>query len=126
LNSAFILTNNSTSLSIIRNSVVFPVGDISLGTPYLVAGYFDGTNVYTGINGVYNSYSSSGNFTIAGTGLGISNYINEPARHSTDYGELIVYKTVPTEEQRTKIEGQLAWKWGLAAALPLGHPYSAI
>jgi hypothetical protein len=126
LNTAFILTGDSTSLSIIRNSVVFPVGAITLGVPYLVAGYFDGTNLYVGLNGVYTSYSSTGNFTIVSSGLGISNYINSTARHSTDYGELIVYTTAPTEDQRTKIEGQLAWKWGLAAALPLGHPYSAM
>jgi hypothetical protein len=49
-----------------------------------------------------------------------------------DYGatdgifyEIIVYNTVLEEAGRQKIEGYLAWKWGLNATLPNNHPYFA-
>jgi hypothetical protein len=37
--------------------------------------------------------------------------------------EVIVYSTTPSDQQRQQIEGYLAWKWGLVANLPAGHPY---
>ena len=40
-----------------------------------------------------------------------------------DIGELILLTTVPSEADRQKLEGYLAWKWGLEANLPSGHPY---
>ncbi|MES2982481.1 MAG: C25 family cysteine peptidase [Verrucomicrobiota bacterium] len=38
-------------------------------------------------------------------------------------GEIIALKYVPSTENRQKIEGYLAHKWGLAASLPAGHSY---
>ena len=38
-------------------------------------------------------------------------------------GELITYPSVLSTTDRQKIEGYLAWKWGLQASLPAGHPY---
>jgi hypothetical protein len=38
------------------------------------------------------------------------------------FGECILCEDVTTTT-RQKIEGYLAWKWGLAANLPGGHPY---
>jgi hypothetical protein len=37
--------------------------------------------------------------------------------------EFIVLTSAPTTDERQKIEGYLAWKWGLEASLPSGHPY---
>ena len=38
-------------------------------------------------------------------------------------GELITYPSVLSTTDRQKIEGYLAWKWGLQGSLPAGHPY---
>jgi hypothetical protein len=38
-------------------------------------------------------------------------------------GEVITYPTALTTLDRQKVEGYLAWKWGLQANLPVGHPY---
>jgi hypothetical protein len=38
-------------------------------------------------------------------------------------GEVITYPSVLSDTNRQKIEGYLAWKWGLQASLPIGHPY---
>jgi hypothetical protein len=37
--------------------------------------------------------------------------------------EIVYYNTTLTTIQRQKVEGYLAWKWGLQASLPSGHPY---
>ena len=37
--------------------------------------------------------------------------------------EFIMYNTFLTTAQRQQVEGYLAWKWGLVASLPSGHPY---
>jgi hypothetical protein len=40
-------------------------------------------------------------------------------------GEVIVLSYRPTTTERQKIEGYLAWRWGLEAELPVGHPYES-
>lgn len=40
-------------------------------------------------------------------------------------GEVITYPSVLSDTDRQKIEGYLAWKWGLQASLPAGHPYKS-
>jgi len=39
--------------------------------------------------------------------------------------ELILYNAYLDTTQRQKVEGYLAWKWGLQASLPGGHPYAS-
>lgn len=45
------------------------------------------------------------------------------AYHSNDINEMLVYVTSLSTAQRQNVEGYLAWKWGLVASLPDGHPY---
>jgi len=42
-----------------------------------------------------------------------------------DIGELIVTTNSPDATDRQKLEGYLAWKWGLQASLPSDHPYKS-
>ena len=37
--------------------------------------------------------------------------------------EFMIFRTALTTTQRQKVEGYLAWKWGLQASLPSSHPY---
>lgn len=37
--------------------------------------------------------------------------------------EIVIYKSVLPQEQIQKVEGYLAWKWGLSKELPNYHPY---
>jgi hypothetical protein len=39
--------------------------------------------------------------------------------------EVVLYTRVLTTNERQRIEGYLAWKWGLQASLPGSHPYSS-
>jgi hypothetical protein len=40
-----------------------------------------------------------------------------------DLGELVFLSGNPTQDTIDRMEGYLAWKWGLDANLPAGHPY---
>lgn len=37
--------------------------------------------------------------------------------------EVVIVQSVLSTTDRQKVEGYLAWKWGLEANLPVGHPY---
>lgn len=41
----------------------------------------------------------------------------------TKLSEIVLTHSTMTNEDRQKLEGYLAWKWGLEANLPAGHPY---
>jgi len=41
-------------------------------------------------------------------------------------GELIIIPSELSDSDRQRVEGYLAWKWGLQANLPVGHPYETI
>jgi hypothetical protein len=38
-------------------------------------------------------------------------------------GEIVIFSNVLSQTYRQKIEGYLAWKWGIQTNLPPGHPY---
>lgn len=42
------------------------------------------------------------------------------------FHEILVYNTALTTIQREKVEGYLAWKWGVQSYLPSNHPYKSI
>ena len=58
-----------------------------------------------------------------GTAIYIGTRADSVTTLTASVAELIVYSTTPTDIQRQTIEGYLAWKWGLVASLPAGHPY---
>jgi len=74
------------------------------------------------------SDSSSGTLTgvyygDTGTAIYIGTRADSATTLTASVSEVIVYSTTPTAPQRQQIEGYLAWKWGLVASLPAGHPY---
>jgi hypothetical protein len=80
--------------------------------------YINGT-LQTPISGSapanFTPYDDSTNFNIASarSGTSFTGYICE----------VLVYNVYLSAGQRQLIEGFLAWKWGLQASLPPGHPY---
>ena len=41
-------------------------------------------------------------------------------------GEMLVYNSQLGTTDRQNVEGYLAWKWGIQASLPGGHPYASV
>lgn len=87
----------------------------------------DGTGVTDYINGDENvntssqtlADSSSVNINVGNTmhNLSSANYFDGRL------GEVILITGVVSTSTRQKLEGYLAWKWGLEGNLPSGHPY---
>ena len=61
----------------------------------------------------------SGELTIGAGIAGADRWLNG------DLAELIITRTAPTTDERQRIEGYPAHKWGLAASLPSTHPYKS-
>jgi len=40
-------------------------------------------------------------------------------------GEILVFDSALSDANRQKVEGYLAWKWGMEGDLPTGHPYKS-
>jgi hypothetical protein len=96
-------------------SSIFPVGDFNLL-------FRDGTEITT-------NRTSAGALPtdIDNTGLNIFIGGNADGSATQDFtgliAEVILVNSVLSDSDRQTIEGYLAWKWGLEANLPIGHPY---
>jgi len=94
---------------------------------YSITGSNDGTYTQWNNGTLGNSITSTARtntgqgFSVGGewTGSAWNTYTN-----SGTINEVVVYNRLLTTGQRQQVEGYLAWKWGLQASLPSGHPYS--
>jgi len=98
---------------------------IAQNTPFQAVSKYDGTNGFIWKDGVSGgSSASSGTFAI--TKYSIGNQANPTGEYwNGAIGEVLIYNVSLTDTQRQKIEGYLAWKWGLQGSLPAGHPYKS-
>jgi hypothetical protein len=82
---------------------------------------YTSTNGYVWLNGTLNFTVTSSAFTRLGCSFGKrgGNYMNGY------YYEIIYYNSAIGITDQRKIEGYLAWKWGLQSKLPFGHPYKS-
>lgn len=78
-------------------------------------------------DGLTTTYSTSGGDLVAATngfsvgslrGTLVSSFYT-----NMSVAEIVVFYSTITTEVRQKLEGYLAWKWGLQSKLPAGHPY---
>ncbi|NNJ44219.1 MAG: S8 family serine peptidase, partial [Akkermansiaceae bacterium] len=90
--------------------------------PVMFAAYYDGLNGVSSVNGgaltKTVNVADGATFTINEIQVGRDN--NTPKNYQ---GEMVVLNTSDLTTIQ-KIEGYLAWKWGMQAKLPAAHPYS--
>jgi hypothetical protein len=120
--------NQPGGLIVERNQVIAPttnpiISDVPFFTTIAISGtsvlgYINGTNSLTGT-------TTSTNFTYAQYQIGGYTGGQIGIEWHGHIGEIIVYNAALTTAQRQQIEGYLAWKWGLQASLPVGHPYKS-
>ena len=98
---------------------------IATNTPFQVVSKYDGTNGF-----IWEDGTSGGSSASSGT-FGITKYgIGNQANPTTEYwigsiGEVLIYNVALSDTDRQRIEGYLAWKWGLTSGLPADHPYKS-
>jgi hypothetical protein len=83
------------------------------GTSSGLIPYFNGTTM-----------SAKNGTTISQSDLTIGARFSKDGYFWNGYlAEIIIYNSVLSTSDRQKIEGYLAWKWGLQTSLPVAHPY---
>lgn len=108
-------------------NIVSPAGTISANQTTLVENVYSSPTLTAYVNGT--SVASSSSLGTRNNPSGITviggNLEGNQALKGT-MCEFLVYSSGLTITQRQKIEGYLAWKWGLQTSLPIGHPYRSI
>ena len=82
-------------------------------------GFFNG-NVIAGETITNIPPSFGGRFSLF---VGFGEFANPPRHANAEIFETVVVSAVLSTADRQKVEGYLAWKWGLVANLPVSHPY---
>ena len=111
-------TNDSFQIFTDAGSVNTPSGSVTEGNNYLALFYFNSTSSTIRINGSFVNTGSIANNSF--TSLNIGGNFNEDQSLNGFIAEIISF-TDPNDQVR--IEGYLAWKWGLQGNLPVGHLY---
>ena len=114
----------SSSITTWRLSSVAGTG-ITQNVAFQTVSKYDGTNGFIWKDGNSGGSSgSSGTFNI--TKYGIGNQANPTAEYWIgSIGEVLIFNVALGDPDRQKIEGYLAWKWGLQTPLAAGHPYKS-
>jgi hypothetical protein len=119
---------NTSSFGIINSIIVW--GSITggvgtIGTTYLGEVFVSGgTNTYSTVNG---AISLTGPTSVTAFTSGVTTNLGREATTGIPfYGnimEILIYNSFLSTTDRQKVEGYLAWKWGIKANLPTSHPY---
>ena len=125
---AIIRFNGTQAVGIGRAGQYLSVGIPAYSSPFLVQSSHNGSTEYMSVNGNLTVSSAgtgqSGNFNITSYGLGVNTNTGDYFALNGYYGEVMYFNVQLSDANRQKIEGYLAWKWGLQASLPMGHPYA--
>jgi hypothetical protein len=100
-------------------------GIIAAGTTYLGTGTVSSsTNTFVSVNGALTLTGPNGSASFSAGAMTALGRENGSSFGFVGYAkEIIFYNTVLSTLNRQKVEGYLAWKWGIQASLPSGHPY---
>ena len=114
------LSGYSASFSSASNSLMNALGTIVLAeysfSPTANSMYASGNTLTLSPNNTLSPSSSTSSITQIGT--------NGPSNANNGFiYEIMIFNTVLSISDRQKVEGYLAWKWGLNSKLPTTHPY---
>jgi hypothetical protein len=126
---AIIRYSGSQAVAIGRNGQYLNVGIPAYSTPFLVQSSHNGATEYMSVNGNLTVSSlntgQTGNFNITSYALGVNTNTGDYFPWNGFYGEVMYFNVQLSDANRQKIEGYLAWKWGLESLLPAGHPHKS-
>ena len=125
-----IFNNNSYKLTTYGAALIVSGSTTLLQNTTFLYNYIVNTtssNAFMYVNGSQTG-QSTGAYSFTGTGtVYIGNYGTNGGLGNEYFNgtmnEILLYSNVITTTQRQQIEGYLAYKWGLQANLPAGHPY---
>lgn len=94
---------------------------IAQNTPYITELSYTGTQWVSWLNGTQGTAYTGPRGSYAGSGIHFGNGFSGP--WNGVIGEFVATTTALSTANRQRIEGYLAWKWGLEEDLPIDHPY---
>lgn len=126
---------NKLSLGGSLSSIPNAAGPFAVGQKSIIYALISPTNGAVGLNGetpVVHDLSGATE-TPAGTFFGIggqwsssavgTDTVSSVRNMKCKIAEVFKMTAAPNTALRQKIEGHLAWEWGIASQLPVGHPY---
>lgn len=110
-----------------NSSVDMDSGSHTQNANYLISAVRSGGSFTGWTNGTTQNTVANSN-SVYGAGVTSSSWRVGNSYVSSEFGnmdlyELICMNSAPSTTVRQQVEGYLAWKWGLTASLPSGHPY---
>jgi len=101
-----------------------------VNTPYILEVIGDNAALSADffLNGVADGTVSSGGFgttSVFNDGVGYLGNDQYGSYFIGDLAEVVLVNAKDSATDRQKMEGYLAWKWGMEADLPIGHPYKS-
>lgn len=125
----YFAVDRNTSVAAIRiehNGVSYGVRSVAYNTPMLVEAELTATTSQTFVNAVGSGTTALATApTLAVTEIDVGCRPGPADPGSGDAGEWLVFSRALTADERARVQGYLAWKWGLVASLPAGHAYKA-
>jgi len=94
---------------------------IATNSPCISVLTYSGSQWISWLNGTQGAAYTGSRGSFTGTSLYLGNGYN--GYWNGRFGEVIATTSSLATEDRQKLEGYLAWKWGLQASLPADHPY---
>ncbi|MDF3932925.1 hypothetical protein [Pseudomonas citronellolis] len=77
-----------------------------------------------GVPTVLTGFQTPGNTSATNGSQVVIGHVGDGTAQSLgDYAEVIYIQGALSDSDRQKLEGYLAWAWGLSSSLPAGHPY---
>lgn len=102
-------------------------GAISAGQSAVSVHQLDAANALASVstNGVnvQGAWETAGAFSATDSQSAWIGAVGGVGEFNGDLGEIVEVRATLADDERQKLEGYLAWKWGLQAQLPAGHPY---
>lgn len=112
------------NIDVLTSSLSYDIG----GSHHIFGFVQNGGNIALCRDGVIANYTVNGLNPVNAATIGIGELAAGSNTRYADMrlGEVVMFYTAVSTDIRQRIEGYLAWKWGLVASLPSDHPYKAV
>ena len=112
---------NATTFGVNAGAWITPTVS-NMANSAVMGGVFNGASSTASYQGTATAGNAGAN-NASGVSLGNSGGSSAPI--TGDMAEAMMYSAALSDANRQKLEGYLAWKWGLQGSLPGGHPYKS-
>lgn len=100
-------------------------GSYSTGVDYVMIGIYNQSTLQIYINGTLNGSATYGSANLVASASNLGRGILTGRNWNGRLRSFVAVRAAITTDQRQRVEGYLAHRWGIAASLPSDHPYKA-